>query len=145
MGVFLNLLGGNKMNNQTDYVKVIFQYEGAFHDDTYKQYIFTNNLSNLEIGDLVVVDTQNGYQVVKVVDFTSSDGGHKNPRHLIQKIDLGVFEETKEEFERIKDLEREIEARIKKAERVKRMKEVAEASGDEKLASMIKELEDLSK
>ena len=81
-----------------------------------KQYIFESlYLTDLEADDLVVVDTQNGFQLAKFVRYSdnvpASLQGH-TIKSLVAKIDLEAFEAHKRKIEKLKELKREMDAKV---------------------------------
>lgn len=122
------------------FVKVVFERNP-------KHFYFKNVLEGVEIGSLVVVDTVHGFQVAEVVELPETV--HRNVgRWTVDKIDMTVFNNTKETRQK----EKEVKAR--KAELKKQMKQVYEhkivpelyeeyAKENEEMAALLKEYNEL--
>lgn len=81
-----------------------------------KQYLFESLfLADLEADDLVVVDTQNGFQLAKFVRYSDvvppSLKGH-TIKSLVAKVDLDKFEAHKVKVEKLKELKRELDNKV---------------------------------
>lgn len=66
--------------------------------DNYKNYVFALFDDQVEVNDLVLCDTANGYHVAYVNSITDKDQyrGHPVTREVICKIDLSAFNHRKE-------------------------------------------------
>lgn len=81
-----------------------------------QQYLFENPFPfELEADDLVVVDTRNGFQIAKFVRYSDTIPESLNDRtikSLVAKIDLEAFEAHKRKIEKLKELKREMDAKV---------------------------------
>lgn len=122
------------------YVKAKYYIQGT---DEYagKAYSFINSCEDIQKGDLVVVETRNAYQVVKVVGFTNQEQEHDITKHVIQKLDFDKFEKERERKEELMELEAAI---VERAEKVRKMKELeALATDDDVLKDLIEKMKRL--
>lgn len=121
------------------FVKVNFysSYENDFRgrDHEFGTYI------KLEVGDLVVVDTTNGYQVVKVVQLDSSC--EQSNKLVVCKVDLEQHTKLVEKEKAIAELEAKMEARLKESVKLETYKKVAES--DPEMKKLVEEFEAFNK
>lgn len=62
-----------------------------FKETPFKSYHFLTDLEDLKVGDLVVVDTRNGFQLAEVEKYVTSkklDSLDINGKWVVQKIDM---------------------------------------------------------
>ena len=102
---------------------------------------YFKNIEGIEEGDLVVVDTQHGYQVVQVVGFTNKEPGVNVYKHVIQKVDFKKYEERVAKQIKIEELEEAIEQRIEKVKRIEQLRQYKDK--DRELTRLIDELENI--
>lgn len=82
-----------------------------------KHYFFFTDIDNLQVGDILVVDTANGLQIVKFVEYRSLDDIIQKPtKWVVQKVDLTKHRERMEAIERAEKLKRMMEERRKQAQ-----------------------------
>lgn len=122
------------------FVKVCFRTYGQDNDYSGREYEF-GTYQKLEIGDFVVVDTQNGLQVAKVCQIDTA-GEHSN-KLVVCKIDLKQHEELVQKEKAKAELEAKMEARLKESVKLETFKRVAEV--DPEMKKLLSEFEELEK
>lgn len=121
-------------------VAVQFKHKYDLDEWGSKEYHYYTLMGDLQEGDLVVVETQHGYAVAKVVRYlTESNQAY---RYIIQKVDLTEHENHLEKEMKLSFIQAEIEER---AEAIRKRKELEIlAEGDEKLKSLIASMDKLT-
>lgn len=96
-------------------VKVIFNINQECLSDRLKEYTFASYEEVLP-GDVVVVDTRNGFQLVtvtelteKLPDFLSNDA----LKEVVCKVDFSKFIQRQEKRERAKTIKAEMDKKVK--------------------------------
>lgn len=120
---------------------VSIQFKHAYDKEEWgqKEYHYLTTLNDLTAGDLVVVETINGYSVAKVVRYISNSS-HAF-RYVIQKVDVEAHEEMLEKEMKLAFIRAEIEDR---AEEIRKRKELEVlAAEDEKLKKLIVDMDKL--
>lgn len=111
-----------------------------FINNTYgssKQYFFKIDLDEVMSGDLVVVDTANGYQVVKVLGF--QDLNKLATKWVVSKVDLESHQIRLEKEKKVELLKQKMEKRRKQIEEIQIYRMMAQE--DTEMAKLLKELE----
>lgn len=122
------------------FVKVCFRTYGQDYDYSGREYEF-GTYQKLEVGDFVVVDTQNGMQIAKVVQIDTA-GEHSN-KLVICKIDLKQHEELVQKEKAKSELEAKMEARLKESVKLETFKKIAES--DPEMKKLVEEFEAFNK
>lgn len=113
-----------------------------FKDNYYdKQYHFKTFFNNLEIGDLVVVDTINGLQVVEVSELDVSTSMNVT-KYVVDRVDMTKFNYIKEITERKAQIIQELDKKLLEQSRVNKYKILADT--DEEARKLIDELESIN-
>ena len=133
------------------YVAVVFNVStnGAF-DNTDKEYLFACYEDNVEAGDIVVVDTRYGFQLVtvtkvlndtpeQVVRFTKEM--KKNLKEVVCKVNTEEFTARKEKAEKRAELKAEMDKRVKELQASAIYEMLAEK--DDSLKQMLQQYKDL--
>src|SRR6185312_8086491 len=105
--------------------KVVFNHRYDKDEWGTKQYDYFTFIDWLHEGDLVVVETANGFTVAKFVEYTNSHVT-KCEKFIVQKVDLSSFNLEKGRIERIANLNKAIEKKAKEAMNRKLYDELAE-------------------
>lgn len=116
-----------------------FDREGNVND--YKKYDYKTLLHDLKEGDLVVVETRNGYQVAEFQGYSTAST--KANAFIVQRIDTDKVKIEKEKQEQIEELKRSIALRAKEIEERKRLNELAGLDPEIKL--LLDQLDELKK
>lgn len=120
---------------------VAIQFKHRYDRDEWgsKLYHYKTVLKDLKKDDLVVIETQNGYSVARVVRYLpNSNLAHQ---YVIQKVDLQEHEELLEKEMKASFLRAEIEER---AEAIRERQELeALAKEDEKMKRLMAEMDEL--
>ena len=133
------------------YVAVVFNVStnGAF-DNTDKEYMFACYEDNVEAGDIVVVDTRYGFQLVtvtKVLNNTPelvtrfSKEMKKNLKEVVCKVNTEEFTARKEKAEKRAELKAEMDKRVKELQASAIYEMLAEK--DDSLKQMLQQYKDL--
>ena len=105
-----------------------------FDGYAYKTYDFFTDLE-LKVGDVVVVDTQNGLQVAEVVDVDVDSS--KATKWVVDKVDMEAHKARIEREKRLKEITQKMEARRKKLEKFEVYRMLAEK--DDEMAELLKQ------
>ena len=124
-------------SNQFKAVSVVFQNDDRIYGS--KEYDYLAFIDDLQLGDLVVVETRYGYKVAKIADIKEFLGYAKS--FVIDKIDLAQFNETKKRLAREAELRRAIESQLEEEKRLQIYREAAQSNAN--IADLLKELEAL--
>lgn len=133
------------------YVAVVFNVStnGAF-DNTDKEYLFACYEKEVAVGDIVVVDTRYGFQLVtvtkvlndtpeQVVRFTKEM--KKNLKEVVCKVNTEEFTSRKEKAEKRAELKAEMDKRVKELQASAIYEMLAEK--DDSLKQMLQQYKDL--
>lgn len=133
------------------YVAVVFNVStnGAF-DNTDKEYLFACYEKDVAVGDIVVVDTRYGFQLVtvtkvlndtpeQVVRFTKEM--KKNLKEVVCKVNTGAFNARKEKAEKRAEIKAEMDKRVKELQASAIYEMLAEK--DDSLKQMLQQYKDL--
>lgn len=133
------------------YVAVVFNVStnGAF-DNTDKEYLFACYEKDVAVGDIVVVDTRYGFQLVtvtkvlndtpeQVVRFTKEM--KKNLKEVVCKVNTEGFTARKEKAEKRAELKAEMDKRVKELQASAIYEMLAEK--DDSLKQMLQQYKDL--
>ena len=133
------------------YVAVVFNIStnGAF-DNTDKEYLFACYEKDVAVGDIVVVDTRYGFQLVtvtkvlndtpeQVVRFTKEM--KKNLKEVVCKVNTEEFTARKEKAEKRAELKAEMDKRVKELQASAIYEMLAEK--DDSLKQMLQQYKDL--
>lgn len=122
--------------------KVMF--ETAYHQPL-KTYNFLTDISDLEKGDTVVVDTVNGLTIAKFDSYDDlgfGETGVKTPsKWVIQKVDIKAHNERLAAAERVKKLKTMLETERKKAAELEIYEILAKSNPE--MASLLNEYKQL--
>ena len=133
------------------YVAVVFNVStnGAF-DNTDKEYLFACYEKDVAVGDIVVVDTRYGFQLVtvtkvlndtpeQVVRFTKEM--KKNLKEVVCKVHTDAFNARKEKAEKRAEIKAEMDKRVKELQASAIYEMLAEK--DDSLKQMLQQYKDL--
>lgn len=133
------------------YVAVVFNVStnGAF-DNTDKKYLFACYEKDVAVGDIVVVDTRYGFQLVtvtkvlndtpeQVVRFTKEM--KKNLKEVVCKVNTEEFTARKEKAEKRAELKAEMDKRVKELQASAIYEMLAEK--DDSLKQLLQQYKDL--
>ena len=120
-------------------VSVVFQNDDHIYGS--KEYDYLTFRDDLQLGDLVVVETRYGYKVAKISDLKEFSEYAKS--FVIDKVDLTQFNETKRCLVREAEIRRSIEAQLEEEKRLQLYREAAQSNAI--IADLLKELEALRK
>lgn len=98
------------------FVAVEFNVSKNAFNNTGKEYYF-KAYNALNVDDVVVVDTQYGYQLATVVEVepeVSVSGAKKITRSVVCKVDFSDFNARMEKTEKAKRIKAQMDARIEK-------------------------------
>lgn len=108
-------------------VKFVGQQNQSYNQD--KEYAFLTDL-DLEVGDLVVVDTVNGY---KTANITSKFGNkHKSTRWVVCVVDTEKFAEKLKELKRKQFIMTQMKQRLEEVNIIDQFKQVAKSDPEMK-------------
>lgn len=134
--------------NKTKVVKVTFTVTKDPHAwGNPKKYNFLTNIEDLQAGDIVVVDTVNGFVLAEVVEYAEElkefgeTFGNKRPKWVIQKVDVAAHEARLEKEKRLKDVKKLMEVERKKAEEKQIYRILAKENPE--MAKLLEEMEAL--
>ena len=133
------------------YVAVVFNVStnGAF-DNTDKEYLFACYEKDVAVGDIVVVDTRYGFQLVtvtKVLNNTPeqvtrfSKEMKKNLKEVVCKVNTEEFTARKEKAEKRAEIKAEMDKRVKELQASAIYEMLAEK--DDSLKQMLQQYKDL--
>ena len=133
------------------YVAVVFNVStnGAF-DNTDKEYLFACYEKDVAVGDIVVVDTRYGFQLVtvtKVLNDTPeqvtrfSKEMKKNLKEVVCKVHTEEFTARKEKAEKRAEIKAEMDKRVKELQASAIYEMLAEK--DDSLKQMLQQYKDL--
>lgn len=110
-----------------------------------KKYAFRipKHVSELTVGDIVVVDTQYGLQLASVAEITSWDPNNKNIqlKDVVAKVDLVPWKAFKQREKQIALVETQLEKRLQNAQKELLWKQMAES--DPTMKALLQQLEEL--
>lgn len=133
------------------YVAVVFNVStnGAF-DNTDKEYLFACYEKDVAVGDIVVVDTRYGFQLVtvtKVLNDTSEQVVRftkemkKNLKEVVCKVNTEEFTARKEKAEKRAEIKAEMDKRVKELQASAIYEMLAEK--DDSLKQMLQQYKDM--
>ena len=98
--------------------------------NTVKGYAFALFDKNIEVDDLVLCDTANGYGVAKVIEIVPQDEyeGTTVTKEIICKVDFTDFEQRKANREKAKKLKSEMDKKLKDLQEIALYELMAEKS-----------------
>jgi predicted GTPase len=115
-----------------------------FQDNPFKSYQFLTDIEGLQQGDLVVVDTRNGFAIAQIEGYEEIEKpGLKELKWVVQKVDLTAHQERMEKQRRLNALKRKMESRKKQLEEFQIFALLAKE--DEVMKEMLEEFLELSK
>ena len=106
-----------------------------------KEYAYVTSISDLEHGDLVVVEARDWYQVATFERYKTEDSMAQ--RYIIQKVDLEQAAKDKELTEQIENIKNQIDERVRKVKEMEMLNELA--AKDETLNDLLKQYKELDK
>ncbi|EAD4381145.1 hypothetical protein V8K88_000057 [Listeria monocytogenes] len=118
------------------------KFVNSFHQEpgSEKLYSYRTFLKDLSVGDLVAVETANGYTVAEVVRFVTSSA-YGTLSYAFQKIDVNGLNNEKARQKEIEEVRFRIDLQVQKTSEKARWKELAKA--DPELKALIETLESL--
>jgi len=123
-------------------ITMVLNYVGVKFDEVYgKVYYFMNDIEGLQVGDLVVVDTQQGYQVATIKAISDTLPVKNVVKWVVQKVDLARHLERVEKQQKIDELKKKMEQRRKQLEEIQIYRLLAQE--DESMRELLKELDAL--
>lgn len=116
--------------------------------NTTRGYSFALFDNDVNPGDIVLVDTVNGYSLAFVQDILSKDDAVENgypipTKEVVCKVDFTTFNDRKEKREKAAKLKRDMEKKVKELQEIAVFEMLAEKNPE--LAEMLSEYKDLSK
>lgn len=131
-----------QINFLNNYVQCVFNCGGNVYD-IQKKYNFKvpkNLVSEIKIGDRVVVDTSNGFQVVTVVGASVST--YQATKYVVDIVHMDAYEKALDDEKRIKIIKDQLNQKKERFEKEK-MYEMLATSDPEaaKLLEALKELQ----
>lgn len=105
-----------------------------------KQYHFNTFFNDLELNDLVVVDTVNGLQVARVTEL-DVDTNINVTKFVVSKVNVNNFEKNKEKLNRQMEIYKILDKKLLEQSRVNKYKILADT--DEDARKLIDELESI--
>ncbi|MBC1622321.1 hypothetical protein HB925_07625 [Listeria welshimeri] len=121
-------------------IKVKFVNSFNQEQGSEKLYDYRTFLKDLNAGDLVAVETANGYAVAEVVKLNTAST-HEPRSYAFQKIDVNTLNNEKAKQEEIEELRFKIDLQVQKTSEKARWKELAKS--DPELKTLIDTLESL--
>ncbi|EAC5149932.1 hypothetical protein ACIQG2_001841 [Listeria monocytogenes] len=121
-------------------IKVKFVNDFNYKQVSGKLYDYRTFLKDLSEGDLVAVETVNGYAVAEVVRFVTSSA-HEPLSYAFQKIDVKGLNDEKARQKEIEEVRFMIDLQVQKTSEKARWKELAKA--DPELQTLLDTLESL--
>ena len=99
---------------------------------TEKVYHYLTMITDLNEGDLVVVETQYGYAVAEFVEYLDVIRKKANS-YIIQKVDTSLINTQKEQQRKIESLKHKIDEKAKEALQRKKLNELAQDDAELKM------------
>ncbi|EAC2245290.1 hypothetical protein WO71_05815 [Listeria monocytogenes] len=121
-------------------IKVKFVNSFNQEQGSEKLYDYRTFLKDLSVGDLVAVETVNGYAVAEVVQFNTVPT-HRPRSYAFQKIDVNSLNNEKARQKKIRELRFRIELQVQEKSEKARWREFAKS--DPELKLLIDTLESL--
>lgn len=117
--------------------------QGTMREYTSKEYVYLNPLEEIQVDDLVVVDTtNNGYQIAKVSRFVVDEKEKKKAsNYVVDYVDTNSYEELVAKMQYMKRLENYMESRAAEYQRLAVFEVLAEK--DPELSKALKEYKSL--
>lgn len=90
-------------------------FQDTFKDGNYRprEYSYLTDLSSLEVGDFLVVDTQYGYRVAKVSSLFGDEGAAN--KWVVCRVDISAFEAKLNELKRKQFVRKQVKQRVAQA------------------------------
>lgn len=104
-----------------------------------KEYAYFTTETDLQNGDLVVVEAQDWYQVASVSKYVVSNSN--TTRFVIEKLDLDQLEKDKEKIIEEKQIRASIAARVKEIEERDELRALSER--DDVIKGLVERLDEL--
>ena len=133
------------------YVNVVFNVStNSTFANTDKEYLFACYEEDVAAGDIVVVDTRYGFQLVTVTEVLHdtpeymrgiSKDMKKNLKEVVCKVYTGAFEARRKKAERLAEVKAEMDKRVKELQKSAIYEMMAEK--DDSLKAMLQEYKDL--
>lgn len=121
------------------------QFNVSDSGNPFKKYAFRipKHVSELTVGDTVVVDTQYGLQLATVAEITSWDPNNKSLqlKDVVAKVDLVPWQAFKQREKQIALVEARLEKRLQNAQKELLWKQMAE--NDPTMKALLQQLEEL--
>lgn len=121
------------------------QFNVSDSGNSSKKYAFRipKHVSELTVGDVVVVDTQYGLQLATVAEITSWDPNNKSLqlKDVVAKVDLVPWQAFKQREKQIALVEARLEKRLQNAQKELLWKQMAE--NDPTMKALLQQLEEL--
>lgn len=121
------------------------QFNVSNSGNSSKKYAFRipKHVSELTVGDVVVVDTQYGLQLATVAEITSWDPNNKSLqlKDVVAKVDLVPWQAFKQREKQIALVEARLEKRLQNAQKELLWKQMAES--DPTMKALLQQLEEL--
>lgn len=118
------------------YGNVVFKNEYGFS----KTYEYQTTLKNLKVGELVIVEARDWYQIARFEGYKAKST-MANLKYIVAVLDTDRVEQEKEIAKQQQNLKAAIELRVMEIEEEKRLKELAES--DSTLKELIDKLNSL--
>lgn len=132
-----------QINFPNNYVQCVFDCGVQGCSASQKKYTFKvpkNLISEIKIGDRVVVDTSNGFQVVTVVG--ASVSAYQATKYVVDIVHMDAYEKALSDEKRAKMLREQLEQKKAKFEKEKAYEMLAASDPEAaKLLEALKELE----
>lgn len=77
-----------------------------------KTYWYLNELYNIEIGDYVVVPTNNLLQVAEVLQIRDNMDNHKPTKYIVDKVDTTMYKDMMDKCNRKNEIKSKITERV---------------------------------
>ncbi len=87
------------------------RYVNVRFDGSAQEYTYQSDITDLEVGDKVIVPARNQTVIVTVSSFPETSD-YKNPRVVIAKIDLKEYEEKEKKVKRKAELYKALERKV---------------------------------
>lgn len=118
---------------------VNFFKDGSQHDKDTRGYHFFTLIDDLEHDDIVAVRTVNGLRFAAFDKYLKASTHAKS--YIIAKVDENEIEETLEKEAEVKQIERQLEDRMREVKRMEEYKAVA--ANDDEMKTLLAKLDEL--
>lgn len=116
------------------------RFEGLHDFGRSKQYQFVTDIQDLQIGDVVVVHTANGYKTAFFVKYDETSV-FENPKWIVQKVNTDSHKVKLERERKAKIIKKKMEERRAKLEAIQVYKILAKE--DEEMMKLLKEYDEI--